>query len=245
LSRLLPEGLPIPSSTIISGPGRSGKPLIGLAIVASWLLQGKKVILIPLQYPDRGFTEKDLKRLYSIELGDYEGSFFFVKFDLDLPSSAEAVEQIGPDEVKANLVSPEAWSQALYVAKEALGPSPQSILIYGSALNLLLFSPTYGDIMLSTLQHLLKNDKKSSYLFTVSTTVLKEKIRVLEQAADHLFYTSSDRPEMKLKLRVARLTGTSFAKNTIEVPFTPDVLQEIKEMADKSRVTLIRQIREI
>ncbi len=28
-NKLLPEGLPVPSSTIISGPGGSGKPLIG------------------------------------------------------------------------------------------------------------------------------------------------------------------------------------------------------------------------
>ncbi len=51
LDRLMPEGIPIPSSTVISGPGGSGKPLIGLAVVASWLRQGGKVVLVPLQYP--------------------------------------------------------------------------------------------------------------------------------------------------------------------------------------------------
>ncbi len=33
--RLLPEGLPIPSLTLLSGPGGSGKPLIGNVIAAS------------------------------------------------------------------------------------------------------------------------------------------------------------------------------------------------------------------
>jgi archaellum biogenesis ATPase FlaH len=33
--RLLPEGIPVPSLTLLSGPGGSGKPLIGNILVAA------------------------------------------------------------------------------------------------------------------------------------------------------------------------------------------------------------------
>jgi threonine dehydrogenase-like Zn-dependent dehydrogenase len=59
-----------------AGPGGSGKPLIGLALVASWLRQGGKVVLVPLQYPDRTFTKNGLARLYHLQPSDYAGAFF-------------------------------------------------------------------------------------------------------------------------------------------------------------------------
>jgi len=40
LQKILPEGLVYPSSTLISGPGGSGKPLVEYAFVASWLKAG-------------------------------------------------------------------------------------------------------------------------------------------------------------------------------------------------------------
>ena len=40
LQKLLPEGLPYPTSTLISGPGGTGKPLVELAFVSSWLRAG-------------------------------------------------------------------------------------------------------------------------------------------------------------------------------------------------------------
>lgn len=60
--RLLPEGLPIPSSTLLSGPGGSGKPLIGSVIVAAWLRQGGSVVFMSLQYPDHSFIAAGLKK---------------------------------------------------------------------------------------------------------------------------------------------------------------------------------------
>ena len=51
LEELLPEGLPVPSSTLISGPGGTGKPLVEFAFVASWLKAGGSLIGLPLQYP--------------------------------------------------------------------------------------------------------------------------------------------------------------------------------------------------
>ncbi len=245
LDRLMPEGIPIPSSTVISGPGGSGKPLIGLAVVASWLRQGGKVVLVPLQYPDRTFTENDLARLYHLQLSDYAGSFFFTKLDLDLDPEAGVVEQSGPDEARANLVNPETWVRALDLADRALGPSDLGTLVYGSALNLLLFSPTYGERMLSRLETMLREDKSRTYLFTVSSSALKEKIAALEQAADHLMFTRMTRPEKRLHLRVARLRGAPYLDESIIVPFGREALDAIKEMADASRLRHIPTIQKI
>jgi KaiC/GvpD/RAD55 family RecA-like ATPase len=245
LDRLMPEGIPIPSSTVISGPGGSGKPLIGLAVVASWLRQGGTVILVPLQYPDRTFTESDLTRLYHLQLSDYAGSFFFIKFDLDLDPEPGAVEQLGSDEARANLVNPEAWARALDLADQALGLSDLGTLVYGSALNLLLFSPTYGEQMCARLETMLREDKSHTYLFTVSSSALKEKIATLEQAADHLMFTQMTRPERKLHLRVARLRGAPYLDESIIAPFGRKALDAIKQMADASRVAQIPTIRKI
>jgi len=245
LDRLMPEGIPIPSSTVISGPGGSGKPLIGLAVVASWLRQGGKVVLVPLQYPDRTFTENDLAQLYNLQLSDYAGSFFFIKLDLDLDPEAGVVEQPGPDEARANLVNSETWTRALDLADRALGPSNLGTLVYGSALNLLLFSPTYSERMLFRLETMLREDKSRTYLFTVSSSALKEKIATLEQAADHLMFTQMTRPEKKLHLRVARLRDSPYLDESIVAPFGREALDAIKQMADASRVVQIPAIRKI
>lgn len=241
----MPEGIPIPSSTVISGPGGSGKPLIGLAVVASWLRQRGKVALVPLQYPDRTFTENDLVQLYHLQLSDYASSFFFIKLDLDLDPKAGVVEQSGPDEARANLVNPEPWTRALDLADRALGTSDLGTLVYGSALSLLLFSPTYGERMLSRLETMLREDKSRTYLFTVSSSALKEKIATLEQTADHLMFTQMTRPEKKLHLRVARLRGAPYLDESIVAPFGREALDAIKQMADTSRVTQNPTIRKI
>lgn len=41
---LAPEGFPIKSTIVITGPGGSGKPLIGETIVSAWLKNGVEVI---------------------------------------------------------------------------------------------------------------------------------------------------------------------------------------------------------
>ena len=71
--RLLPEGLPIPSLTLLSGPGGSGKPLIGNVITASWLRQGGSVVFMSLQYPDHSFIVAGLKKVSQLDLNDYQG----------------------------------------------------------------------------------------------------------------------------------------------------------------------------
>ena len=59
---LIPEGLAIPSSTLVSGAGGSGKPLVGFLLVSSWLKKGGNLIFI-LTSTGRDFVEKAMKRL--------------------------------------------------------------------------------------------------------------------------------------------------------------------------------------
>ena len=46
--KLAPEGIPVPSSILLTGPSGIGKPFVGLALAASWLQQGGRVIFVPL-----------------------------------------------------------------------------------------------------------------------------------------------------------------------------------------------------
>lgn len=245
LDRLMPEGIPIPSSMVISGPGGSGKPLIGLAFVASWLCQGGKVIFVPVQFPDRTYTENDLAQLYRVRLLDYADSFFFVKLDIDLDPEIGVIEQTGPNEVRANLVNPETWTRVLGRAEQALGRSDLGTLVFTSGLNLLLFSPTYGERMLSQLESMLREDKRRTYLMMVSSSVLKEKIAMLEQAADHLLLADMTEPQKELHLRVLRSRNVPHLEESILVPFSREILETIKETADASRVVQIPAIRKI
>jgi hypothetical protein len=213
--------------------------------VTSWLRQGGKVIFVPLQYPDRSFTENDLVRLYDLLLSDYTGSFFFIKFDLEVDPETGAVERSGPAELRANLVNPDTWTRALALADQALGGSDLGTLVYGSALNLLLFSPKYGDRTLARLEAMLREDKGHTYLFAVSTSALKEKIAVLERAADHLVFSEMAWPEKELRLRVSRLRGASYLDEGIVAPFDREDLDAIRQLADASRVTRISTIKGI
>lgn len=86
LNKLIPEGLPYPSSTLISGPGGSGKPLIGLAFVSNWLKSGGNVIFIPLQYPETSFVKTSITQLYSLNLSNYQKKIAYIQFDYDISS---------------------------------------------------------------------------------------------------------------------------------------------------------------
>ena len=61
LKTLMPEGFPTHTSTLITGPGGSGKPLIGNLIAAAWLRQGGSVVFMSLEYPNHQFIIRALK----------------------------------------------------------------------------------------------------------------------------------------------------------------------------------------
>ena len=116
LSEILPEGLNYPSSTIISGEGGTGKPLIGFGIVDDWLKAGGNVIFVPLQYPKTDFVRESLKKLHDLDAEDYEDSLFYVKFDLDVDNW----KRTDGNRLNANLLKPETWDGIIEEGKTTL-----------------------------------------------------------------------------------------------------------------------------
>jgi KaiC/GvpD/RAD55 family RecA-like ATPase len=186
---LLPEGLSIPSSTVITGPGGSGKPLIGNLIVADWLKQGGSVIFMSLQYPDHHFIKSSLLTIADLDLDEYQEKIAFIELDL----SIEGIQEIGPNHIKANVVKPENWNNAIESTLQMVPDEGPGVLMFGSALNLLLFSHTYGKEILEEMKKSLKKGSAYSVLFTTSTSAKGDLIAELDPIADNLMLVRSDR----------------------------------------------------
>ena len=240
-NRLLPEGLPIPSSTLLSGPGGSGKPLIGNVIVAAWLRQGGSVVFMSLQYPDHSFIAAGLKSITQLDLGDYKDRIAFIELDVSLDS----VIVLPKNRIKANVTKPEVWDTAMEHACSILPGEGPGILIFGTALNLLLFSPTYGKEILEKIKSIIQRNSKFTLLFSTSTSANKEEIKKLENLADNLIITRIDPTTLKLYLQIERMKNVPFINDEIEVPFSPEILLNMKEIADRSRKRIIPLISKI
>jgi len=235
---LMPEGLPIPSSTLISGEGGSGKPLLGFSVLSSWLRQGGNAVYI-LTSQGKDFVEESMKKIYGIEIMNYKENVEFIKFDPSLAPSLDSIEKPQDEPIKANLVSPEVWDEAVAIAEERLRrESELGALIFCSAINLFLFSKTYRKSILDRLRELIAGDKTKTYLFTVSTSAYKEEIGVLEAVADNLMFTRAEKP-MKLFLKIIRMKGVNFSEKEVEVPLKAEDLLTIKNLSEGSREDLI------
>ncbi len=240
IQQLMPQGLPLHTSTLISGPGGSGKPLIGDTFVASWLRNGGSAVLISLQYPSTDFVYESLKTVAALDLHDYAQNVVFISLDVNAPEIAAAGNHL-----RANLVLPSVWDQAIERGCSLLPDTGPGIMVFGSALNLLLFSPTYGNDLLARLADLLQNDKRRTYFFSVSTSAKKEQIAHLETLADNLIMTRSEKQPFRLFMRVLRLKGVPFSDAEISVPIPPRSLAHVREIAEHSRRRVIPQISRI
>ena len=98
LDRLLPEGLPVPSSMIISGPGGSGKHLVSSIFLAACLRHGGSALVFLIN-SDRAYAES-LLAMYGITPSEYQSQIAYVDFD---PSS-DSIEQTQPDLIKSNIL---------------------------------------------------------------------------------------------------------------------------------------------
>ena len=233
--RLLPEGLPIPSSTLLSGPGGSGKPLIGNIIVAAWLRQGGSVVFMSLQYPDHSFIAAGLKNITQLDLDNYKDKIAFIELDVSLDSMIVLPE----NRIKANVAKPKVWDTAMEHACSILPDEGPGILIFGTALNLLLFSPTYGKEILEKIKSMMQRNSKFTLLFSTSTSANKEEIKKLENLADNLIITRLDPTAHKLYLQIERMKNVPFINDEIEVPFSPELILAMKDIADHSRKRII------
>ena len=233
--RLLPDGLPIPSSTLLSGPGGSGKPLVGNVIAAAWLKQGGSVIFMSLQYPNHSFIKASLSKVTHLDLDDYKGRVVFIELDATIDTMTEPED----NRFWANVVKLEVWDHAIEQASGMLPEDGPGILIFSSALNLLLFSPTYGAGILEKMKAAAQGTQRFTYLFSASTTAKAEEIAELEAVVDNLIMTRSAKSPFRLYMQVVRSKGNAHISNEIEVPFSAELLADVKEIADHSRKKVI------
>jgi len=240
LDEFLPEGLPVPSSTLISGPGGTGKPLVEFAFVDAWLRAGGTLIGIPLQYPSGEFVKTVMKKLYNLHIKEYQQKIVLIQFD----PSVKEIERLNEDTLKANMLKPEIWDKAIAEAEKLLEKTELGTMIFGSALNLLLFNDKYKNRIVNKLRDILQNDKSRTYTFAVSTSAFAHEIEDLEKVADNLMFTRMEKP-MKLLLKIDRMKDVKFSKEEKEVPISGEMLQEINEIAEATRKMRIPEIRKI
>lgn len=241
LRRLLPDGFMYPSSTLISGPGGSGKPLIGFAFAHDWLQAGGNVIFVALQYPETKFVKTSLKKIYNLNIDDYTHAIGYVQFDHDI----ETWQRSDQNTIRANLLKPPVWEDALQETEDTFAePEDPGTLVFASALNLLLFSPTYRDRNVDAFETILKQESSRTYLLSVSTSAYREEIRRWENAADTLLITRMDE-DMRLYLSVERLNNTEVSSAAVAVPIEKEILQGIKEVAEGVRKRQIPGLRKI
>ncbi len=117
-------------------------------------------------------------------------------------------------------------------------------LVFGYALNLLLFSPTYGSDTIKNLENIIKNDKNRTYIFSMSTSEFADEIKVWEEAADNMMDTRMEK-QMRLFFTISKMKGVKFSREEIEVPISQDVLNEIKDVAETTRKRVIPEMRRI
>lgn len=239
LEKLIPNGLTYPSSTLISGPGGSGKPLVGLGIIHEWLKSGGNIIFVPLQYPKTKFVKTSLKDLYDLDLDGWKDRVAYVRFDLD----EDAWKKEEENKVGANLLKPNVWNGVIENLEEYFDEGKET-MVFASALNLLLFSPTYREPSLDAIQDLIKNNGNRSYLFTVSTSAFREDVRKWEDEADNLLFTQM-KGDMGIYLRAERLENEEVSNNEIKVPIEKEMLKGIKEVAKSVRERKIPKLKKI
>ncbi len=241
LDKLIPKGLPIKSTTIITGPGGSGKPLIGETFVSSWLKNGGSVIFMSLQYPNTEFVTESIKQVTGLDLQKYKEKTIFLQLDTEISDYKEVNEQL----IHANLVKPDIWEKVLNIAAEKLPDEGPGILIFCSALNLLLFSPTYGDAIFDKIKEAIVTNSDKTFIISVSTSAKVNEIKQLEEMADNLILSTSKKKPFRLYMKIIRMKGVDFSSDEMQVPISPETLMHMKGMANHSKVKVIPAILKI
>jgi len=240
LKKSLPEGFPYPSSTLISGPGGTGKPLVEFAFISSWLKPGGSLIGIPLQDPTMEFVKAAMNKLYNIDLKNYQRKTVMIQFDPHI----DEYEDIGNNILKANLLKPEIWNKVIGIADSMIEKKDLGTMVFGSAINLLLFSPTYKNEVIKNLENIIKNDKSKTYIFSVSTSAFADEIKLWEKEADNLMFTRMEKP-MRLFFRISKMKEVNFSREEVSVPISREALMEIKDISEATRKRIIPEMMKI
>lgn len=95
----------------------------------------------------------------------------------------------GENTLETNMLSSETWDKVIKTKEKLVNDSKMGLLVFGLALNLLLFSSKNKKQIIEHLEDIILNNKSRIYLFTVSNDVFAEDIKQLEQAVDNLLFT--------------------------------------------------------
>lgn len=82
--------------------------------------------------------------------------------------------------------------------------------------------------------HYWKNDK-NKFECSVSTSAKKEEIAQLDEIADNLIVSRSEKESFRLYMTIERLKAGHFEQNEIQIHVSADTLSNIKEMANHSQ----------
>ncbi|WP_010664338.1 ATPase domain-containing protein [Marinilabilia salmonicolor] len=239
--KILPDGLPIKSTTIITGPGGSGKPLIGEYFLASWLKNGGSVVVMSLQYPSPEFVTTSVKNITGVNFNDYAENVVFLQLNTEIQNLEQTDKQL----INANLVKPEVWNQAINLATKQLPIKGPGILVFASALNILLFSPSYGEAIFSRIKETIRSNTHLTYIISVSNSAKKEEIAQLEEMADNLIVSRSEKDPFQLYMKIERLKSGQFDHKEIQIPVSADTLNHFKEISKHSRGRVLPAIKKI
>jgi len=126
-------------------------------------------------------------------------------------------------------------------ALDGTGP----ILVYAVAVNLLLFSHSFGSQTFETLLDTVRHPGSWTYLIAISSSILLKMGLMIEQAADHLFVMQRLPRQRNVYLRAQRVRGAAFFSRAVPVPAQPDYLEDLKNEAVASRRILIPVVSKI
>ncbi len=240
INDVLPEGFETNQSILISGPGGSGKPLVELGFVDTWLKAGGSVVGIPLQYPSLDMVEKSIHEIYKTSLKAYPGRVAFIRFD---PFIGKDVTREG-DIWNANLIKEGVWDMTISDVVASLPSSEIGTLVFGSALNLLLFNERYREHMKNAVKKTLTDLGLKMVIFTVSNNVFENDVKVWEDSADNLMMTDLDE-EKVLRLQVIRMKSVPYLAKETVIPIDQKTLKKIESVAKRTRTKNVQAIRSI
>ena len=191
-----------------------------------------------LQYPDAEFVTQSIKQVTGLDLGEYREKTVFLQLDTEISGYKVIDDQL----IHANLVKPDIWEKVLNLASEKLPDEGPGILIFCSALNLLLFSPTYGDEIFKKIKETLLTNSDKTYLISVSTSAKVEEIKQLEDIADNLILSRSEKKPFRLYMKIFRMKSRHFSHDEIRVPISTETLTHMKKMAGHSKNKILPAI---
>jgi hypothetical protein len=236
LAKLIPHGICVPSSTIITGPAGAAKELISSMIAASWLSKGGSLLHILTNY-DRDHAEK-LFSYHNVITNSFAGKIVYIAFD---PQMKDFIKT-GNDELRANLLNPDVFEATINKAKTMLLKSNSEILTYMNAMNMLLYSKTYGTAIFNKYLTMVKDGQH--YLFGLSNNVFPQKMHKIENASDNIIYVHGT-GIMRLGLKIMKMKEVPFGQKEIETPHTEELISMHLRTIQKRRQTFVPIIRKI